>query len=201
MYGRKITPTQAARGHAAAPLPARARTAASSTCEALAAEQEVILCEALIDALTFWCAGFRNVTASYGVEGFTADHLEAFKRHGTERVLIAYDRDEAGDRAAAALAEKLMAEGIDVLPGPVSAGAWTPTSTRCKVTAGREEPGRARPERGVDRQGQDAEPRSYCGAPRSSAVETEALRPSDVARRAARQRLRRRRARRPLQRF
>ena len=80
---------------------------------ALSASKEVILCEALIDALTFWCAGYRNVTASYGVEGFTDDHLAAFKRHGIERVLIAYDRDEAGDRAAEKLAAKLMAEGLD----------------------------------------------------------------------------------------
>jgi len=80
--------------------------------EALRDSKEIILCEALIDALTFWCAGYRNVTAAYGVEGFTPDHLAAFQRHGTERVLIAYDRDEAGDRAAAKLAEKLMAQGI-----------------------------------------------------------------------------------------
>ena len=80
---------------------------------ALTASTEIILCEALIDALTFWCAGYRNVTASYGVEGFTADHLAAFKEHGTERVLIAYDRDEAGDKAAEKLAAKLQAEGLD----------------------------------------------------------------------------------------
>lgn len=80
---------------------------------ALSASKEIILCEALIDALTFWGAGFRNVTASYGVEGFTADHLAAFKRHGTERVLIAYDRDEAGDKAAEKLAAKLQGEGLD----------------------------------------------------------------------------------------
>ena len=80
---------------------------------ALAARSEVILCEALIDALTFWCAGYRNVTASYGVEGFTADHLAAFKRYGTQRVLIAYDRDEAGERAAEKLAEQLIAAGIE----------------------------------------------------------------------------------------
>jgi len=80
--------------------------------EALQASHEIILCEALIDALSFWTAGYRNVTASYGVEGFTADHLQAFKRYGTERVLLAYDRDDAGERAAAALAEKLLAEGI-----------------------------------------------------------------------------------------
>jgi DNA primase catalytic core len=80
--------------------------------EALQASKEIILCEALIDALTFWCAGYRNVSASYGVEGFTADHLAAFKRYAIEWVLIAYDRDEAGEKAAAALAEKLIAEGI-----------------------------------------------------------------------------------------
>lgn len=81
--------------------------------DALKASKEIILCEALIDALTFWCAGYRNVTASYGVEGFTADHLVAMKQHGTDRVLIAYDRDDAGEKAAAKLAEKLIAEGID----------------------------------------------------------------------------------------
>ena len=82
--------------------------------EAMLAEtKEVILCEALLDALTFWCAGYRNVTAAYGTNGFTPDHLAAMKRHGTERVLIAYDRDDAGDKAADVLAERLMAEGIE----------------------------------------------------------------------------------------
>ena len=76
-------------------------------------QKEIILCEALIDAMTFWCAGYRNVTAAYGTEGFTDDHLAAFQRYGTERVLIAYDRDEAGDKAADKLAQKLMAVGID----------------------------------------------------------------------------------------
>jgi DNA primase catalytic core len=83
--------------------------------EALASSKEIILCESLIDALTFWCAGYRSVTASYGVEGFTEDHREAFRRHGIERVLIAYDRDEAGDRAANKLAAELGSEGIESL--------------------------------------------------------------------------------------
>ncbi len=81
--------------------------------DAIKGSKEIILCEALIDALTFWCAGYHNVTASYGVEGFTADHLAAFKQAGIERVLIAYDRDEAGEKAAERLAEKLLSEGID----------------------------------------------------------------------------------------
>ncbi|MDE2014783.1 MAG: toprim domain-containing protein [Alphaproteobacteria bacterium] len=73
---------------------------------------EVILTEALIDAATFWCAGNRNVTAAYGVEGFTADHLAAFKSHGVARVVIAFDRDEAGERGAEKIAAQLMAAGI-----------------------------------------------------------------------------------------
>jgi DNA primase catalytic core len=80
---------------------------------ALTASREIILAESLIDALTFWCAGYRNVTAAYGVEGFTDEMLQAFKTHGTRRVLIAYDRDDAGDRAADKLALRLMAEGIE----------------------------------------------------------------------------------------
>jgi DNA primase len=74
---------------------------------------EIILCEALIDALTFWCAGYRNVTAAYGVEGFTPDHLAAFKRFDVRRVLIAFDRDDAGERGTAKISERLLAEGFD----------------------------------------------------------------------------------------
>jgi len=83
--------------------------------EAFKSSKEIILCESLIDALTFWCAGYRNVTISYGVEGFTDDHRTAFRAYGTERVFIAYDRDEAGDRAAEKLAEELSAMGIEVM--------------------------------------------------------------------------------------
>ena len=78
-------------------------------------QREVILCEALIDAMTFWCAGFTNVTSAYGVEGFGEDILAAFKAHGIERVLIAYDRDDAGDRAAEKLAAELIGQGFEVL--------------------------------------------------------------------------------------
>lgn len=82
--------------------------------EAFKASPEIILCEALIDALTFWCAGFRNVTSAYGVEGFTDELFLAMKQHGTRRVLIAYDKDDAGDAAAAKLLPRLVAAGIEV---------------------------------------------------------------------------------------
>jgi len=82
-------------------------------CQALVACDEVILCEALIDAMTFWCHGFRNVTASYGTSGFTDDHLVAFKVNNIKRVLIAYDRDDAGNKATEKLVTLLNENGID----------------------------------------------------------------------------------------
>ena len=75
--------------------------------------EELIVCEALIDALTFWCAGLRNVTSAYGVEGVTDELVEAIQASGVERALIAFDRDDAGERGAAKLAERLQGLGID----------------------------------------------------------------------------------------
>ena len=89
------------------------------------------------------------MTAAYGVEGFTPDHLEAFERYGTERVLIAYDRDEAGDRAAEKLAQKLTGKGIAChriqFPKGMDANAYA-----LKVTPAAKSLGLADPHVGMD---------------------------------------------------
>lgn len=79
----------------------------------LQSSRDIILCEALLDAMTFWCAGFRNVTAAYGVNGFTEEMLQCFQSLNIERVLIAFDRDEAGNVAAERVAKQLNEIGID----------------------------------------------------------------------------------------
>lgn len=76
---------------------------------------DLILCESLIDALSFWVNGFKNVTCAYGVEGFTEEMLSGMLQGGVCRVFLAYDRDEAGDRAAEKLGEKLISEGLEAL--------------------------------------------------------------------------------------
>ncbi len=81
--------------------------------DALASSKEVILCEALLDAMTFWVAGYRHVITSYGVSGFTEAHRVALRRYGTERVLIAYDADAAGDQGAEHVAADLTQMGIE----------------------------------------------------------------------------------------
>jgi DNA primase len=69
---------------------------------------EVILCESLIDALTFWSAGITNVTAAYGVEGFTPDHWALFEERNVRRVLLAFDADAAGDKGAVKLSAQMI---------------------------------------------------------------------------------------------
>ena len=86
--------------------------------EAFKAGNEIIVCAGLWDALTFWNAGYRNVSCTFGPEALTDDHLSAFHEFGIKRVLL----------TAAAIAPKLLAAGIDcyhiVLPFGVDVNAY-----------------------------------------------------------------------------
>jgi DNA primase len=118
VYGRKLLDNLRSGTPKHLYLPAReesgeGRSRGVFNLAALMASREIILAEALIDALTFWCAGYRNVTTAYGIEGFTEEMVDAMKRYGTQRVLIAYDRDEAGERGAGKVAERLTTHGIE----------------------------------------------------------------------------------------
>lgn len=108
--------------------------------EAFGAADEIILTEALIDALTFWAAGYRNVTAAYGVNGFTEEILRAFSEHGIKRALIAFDRDAAGEKGAAEAAEKLMAAGVEcfriLFPKGMDANAYALAVTPAAASLG-----------------------------------------------------------------
>jgi DNA primase catalytic core len=73
-----------------------------------------LVCEALIDALTLWCHGWRTVTASYGVNGFTAEHMALVAERKPGRMVITYDADTAGHAQAEALAHELAARGVIV---------------------------------------------------------------------------------------
>ena len=81
---------------------------------ALRGQTEWLLCESLMDALSLWCHGFRQVTASYGVHGFTPDHWALLKELKPDRVTICYDNDDAGNAAANELAQQLAPCGVKV---------------------------------------------------------------------------------------
>ena len=112
MYGRKISENlrkETAR-HLYLPGPHKG----VFNIQAVRCHDEIILCESIIDALSFYVAGYRNVTAAYGISGFTDEYFAAFKQYGVKRMLIAYDRHREGDEAALELANKLIAGEIHV---------------------------------------------------------------------------------------
>ena len=74
---------------------------------------EIILCEAPLDALTFWVHGFKNVTFIYGTESFTDELFSAILTKKIRRIRIAYDADEAGNRAAERDTKRLTAHGVE----------------------------------------------------------------------------------------
>lgn len=77
-------------------------------------EKDLILCEAPLDALTFWVNGLKKVTFIFGTEGFTDELFEAIIKHKIQTVRIAYDNDEAGNRVAKRDADRFQAHGIEV---------------------------------------------------------------------------------------
>jgi DNA primase catalytic core len=130
MYGRKVTDRLRAGtpNHLYLPGPH-----AGIWNEEALAESELILCEAPLDALTFWVNGFKNVTFIYGTEGFPDYLFEAILAKKVQRVRIAYDADDAGNRAAERDTQRLTAHGIEVFrvkfPWGMDANEYA-----CKVT-------------------------------------------------------------------
>ncbi len=82
--------------------------------EAFNATDEIILCESVIDAMTFWRYGYRNVTTAFGTNGFTDELHNALVANNIKRILIAYDSDDAGNKAADELAAKLLKDNFEL---------------------------------------------------------------------------------------
>lgn len=61
-------------------------------------KNEIILCEGYMDVISMHQAGFTNAVASLGT-ALTSGHASLLKRY-TQEVLLLYDSDEAGVRAA-----------------------------------------------------------------------------------------------------
>jgi DNA primase catalytic core len=120
LYGRKLAPKLSADSPRHLYLSGPQRGVWNAP--ALAPGGDWIVCEALLDALTLWCHGWRNVTASYGVNGFGPDHWALLTERKPDRVVIAYDADTAGHAQAAALARELAAQGVAVWRATVPEG-------------------------------------------------------------------------------
>jgi len=75
--------------------------------EAVATSNEVILCQSVLDALTFWNAGIRNVTCCFGYKEFSDEYMSCFMQYGIKRVLIAFVATKEGDSEAKRIANLL----------------------------------------------------------------------------------------------
>ena len=82
--------------------------------QALAVHSEIILCESVIDSMSFWVAGYKNVIAIYGTNGFTDYHWQALAKYKTKTVLLALDRDDEGAAAVTRISKKLLQQEINV---------------------------------------------------------------------------------------
>jgi DNA primase len=76
---------------------------------------DVIVTEGIIDALTWWCAGFRHVTTAYSAKRLPDELLDALVAAKVKRVFLSYDRDKSGDDGTAEAAPQLAAHGIECL--------------------------------------------------------------------------------------
>ena len=119
VYGRRATVGETA--HLYLPGPRRG----VFNWQAAKRSPSLILTESVIDALTLYNAGFKDVIPCYGVNGFTDDHLNLFTRHRTKHVFICFDQDDAGGEGAAKCAGQLKEKGIeaDIVRLPTIPGA------------------------------------------------------------------------------
>ncbi len=82
--------------------------------------EEVIFVEGQMDAITLYQAGFTNVVATMGT-ALTKDQARLAKRY-TDKVLISYDGDFAGQKADVRSLDILKEAGLDVRVVPIPDG-------------------------------------------------------------------------------
>ena len=75
-------------------------------------QESMILCEGYMDVIAMHAAGFTNAVATLGT-AITSEQARVMSRY-TKRVIISYDSDEAGQKAAARAVKILADVGLDV---------------------------------------------------------------------------------------
>jgi len=108
IYGRRITDGEPP--HLYLPGPHRGVWNGGSA----KTNQVLLIAEAILDGLALWQAGYRNVIALYGTNGWTPDHEALFKVNPIREIFLCLDNDDGGNKAT----EKLKTE---ILPSLVKA--------------------------------------------------------------------------------
>ncbi|MCU7931130.1 MAG: toprim domain-containing protein [Candidatus Thiodiazotropha sp. (ex Codakia rugifera)] len=74
--------------------------------------KSLILCKSALDVLTLLTAGFNNVVATMGTQGFNEVQLSRLHEDGVSRVFVAFDNTPSANRYALLVAQALDAMGI-----------------------------------------------------------------------------------------
>jgi len=106
LYGRRITDAEPR--HLYLPGPHRG----VFNHHAARTNKTVFIAEAILDAMSLWQSGFKNVIALYGAQGWTADHEQLLREGATREAWLCLDNDEAGRNGSEQLKEKLAALGV-----------------------------------------------------------------------------------------
>jgi DNA primase catalytic core len=102
IYGRRVTEDEPK--HLYLPGPHRGVFNGA----AAKASQTLFITEAIFDAMSLWQAGYRNVIALYGTNGWTDGHEQLLRDHGVTEIYLGLDNDEAGAAATARLEKEIL---------------------------------------------------------------------------------------------
>jgi CHC2 zinc finger len=80
---------------------------------AFEAGDEAIVCAGVVDALTMWVAGLRNVTATYRPDRLHPDLVHAIDAYGIGRVVLAFPAADDGGAGVEAIAAGLATGGVE----------------------------------------------------------------------------------------
>jgi DNA primase len=103
LYGRKITENKVR--HLYLPDLPTGLWNAREMCD----HTELYVVESVIDALSLLMAGIKNVISAQGTNGIGAADLERLRTEGVSRLVLLFDGDVAGQKAAERLKEKIEA--------------------------------------------------------------------------------------------
>lgn len=118
LYGRRIASEGKLARHLYLPGPQRGVLNGP----ALKTSERVVIAESVLDALSLWVAGCRNVTCLYGVHGLPKDLAALLGTFAVREVCFCLDADRAGREATERLSTELRERGIRCWAAELPAG-------------------------------------------------------------------------------
>ena len=97
--------------------------------------KSLIITESIIDSLTFINKGIENVLPLYGINGYTGEHKKLIEELKPEKIVLALDGDEWGQRGAEYLIQEELSffncsTKVAIFPDNMDANEWFENKTK-----------------------------------------------------------------------